>query len=151
MTDRQLRHQVITPSLAGHETTANLATWTCYLASQHPQVSRKLRLEFYDVLDGRDPVAGDLPSLKYLKAVVQESLRLYPPVWIISRKAIEEDEMGGHWPSLAGSDGRAAFLCFAIAIRTFGYQPEAPFNQSGSFITDPDGRATHPGLSSHLA
>lgn len=96
ITNRQVRDEVMTLLLAGHETTANLLTWTCYLLSRHPQVMEKVCLEFDDVLQGRDPTVEDLPALKYMKMVLQESLRMYPPVWIISRKAVQNDEIGGY-------------------------------------------------------
>jgi cytochrome P450 len=96
MTDRQLRDEVMTLMLAGHETTANLLAWACYLLSQHPTAAHKLRVELNEALGARDPVADDLSALDYTKNVLQEALRLYPPVWIISRKAIGRDEIGGY-------------------------------------------------------
>jgi cytochrome P450 len=96
LTDRELRDEVMTLMLAGHETTANLLTWSCYLLSRHPEAEQKLRNEITEVLDGRDPVFDDLPSLNYTKKVLQESLRLYPPVWIISRNAISDDVIDGY-------------------------------------------------------
>ncbi len=96
MTDRQLRDEVMTLLLAGHETTATTLTWTWYLLSKHPGAARKLRAELDVVLGGRLPGVGDLPALEYTQRVVRESMRLYPPVWVISRTAIEEDEIGGY-------------------------------------------------------
>lgn len=96
MTDRQLRDEIMTLMLAGHETTANLLTWTFYLLSQHPGVADKLRFELKEVLGERIPTVDDLSALNYTKNVLQESLRLYPPVWIISRRAIDDDEIGGY-------------------------------------------------------
>lgn len=96
MTDQQLRDEVVTLLLAGHETTANALTWTWYLLSQHPQVEERLRRELVSVLDGQPPNLDDLPRLSYTRMVVQEALRLYPPAWIISRKAEQEDEIGGY-------------------------------------------------------
>jgi cytochrome P450 len=102
MTDRQLRDEVMTLLLAGHETTATALTWTWHLLAKHPGAARKLRAELNNVLGGRLPLVGDLPALQYTRRVIQESMRLYPPVWIISRTAIEEDEIGGY-PIPAGS------------------------------------------------
>jgi len=96
MSDGQLRDEVMTLLLAGHETTENLLSWACCLISQHPSVCNKLKDELKEVLDGRDPGVGDLPSLKYTKAILQESLRLYPPVWIIRRNTINQDLIGGY-------------------------------------------------------
>jgi cytochrome P450 len=96
MTDRQLRDEVMTLLLAGHETTATALTWTWYLLSKHPGAARRLRAELNKVLGGRLPAVDDLSALDYTRRVIQESMRLYPPVWIISRTAIEEDEIGGY-------------------------------------------------------
>jgi cytochrome P450 len=96
MTDHQLRDEVMTMFLAGHETTANGLTWTWYLLSQHPEVGMKLRGELRDVLGGRAPTVDDVPRLTYTHAVISESLRLYPPVWILVRRAEEDDTLGGY-------------------------------------------------------
>jgi cytochrome P450 len=88
--------------LAGHETTATALTWTWYLLSKHPDAACKLRVELDEVLGRRVPTVEDLPALEFTRRVIQESMRLYPPVWIISRTAIEEDEIGGY-PIPAGS------------------------------------------------
>jgi cytochrome P450 len=95
MDDRQLRDEVMTMLLAGHETTANLLAWTWYLLSKNPAVARRLEEEVDRVLAGRVPTVEDLPRLDYARMVVDEVLRLYPPAWLISREAIEEDEIGG--------------------------------------------------------
>ncbi|MDR8394302.1 cytochrome P450 [Aliifodinibius sp. S!AR15-10] len=96
LTDRQIRDEVITLLLAGHETTANLLTWTLHLLSQHPGVAQKLRDELAKVLQGREPSVDDLSELQYMEMVLKESVRLYPPVWIISRKAIDNDMIDGY-------------------------------------------------------
>lgn len=96
MTDRQLRDEVMTLMLAGHETTANLLTWTCYLLSRHPTVLHQLKAELDEVLGERNPGTEDLPAMVYTQSVLKETLRLYPPVWIISRKAIDRDVIGGY-------------------------------------------------------
>ena len=95
MTDLQLRDEVMTLVLAGHETTANALSWTWALLSRHPDVERKLRAEVDAVLQGRAPTADDLPNLRYTAMVVQEAMRLYPPVWIFERQAIEADTILG--------------------------------------------------------
>jgi cytochrome P450 len=96
MTDRQLRDEVMTLFLAGHETTANALSWTWMLLSQNPQVETCLQEELEEVLKGRVPTIVDLPSLPYTAKVVKESMRLYPPAWVIGRQAIEDVEIGGH-------------------------------------------------------
>ncbi len=94
--DSQLRNETITFLLAGHETTANALTWIFYLLSQHPEVERRLAEEITTVLGGRTPTLEDVPKLAYTKMVIQESMRLYPPIWIIERRVIEEDIIGGY-------------------------------------------------------
>ena len=95
MSDRQLRDEVMTMVLAGHETTANALTWTFFLLSQHPEAGAELARELQRVLGGRPPTIGDLEALPYTEAVVKESMRLYPPVWMMARSVMERDEVGG--------------------------------------------------------
>src|SRR5258708_8337590 len=95
MTDRQLRDEVITLFLAGHETTALALSWTWWLLAQHPQAEAKLHAELDAVLGGRTPTLEDLPKLRYLDHVITESMRLYPPAWGMARLAIEDAEIGG--------------------------------------------------------
>ena len=96
MTDRQVRDEAMTIFLAGHETTANALTWTWYLLSTAPDVEATLHAEVDRVLQGRLPAIGDLPSLPYVERVVTESMRLYPPAWIIGRRAIDEYRLGDY-------------------------------------------------------
>jgi cytochrome P450 len=96
MTDEQLRDEVMTLFLAGHETTANNLAWTFWLLGRNPAVEHKARAELQAVLGDRDATAADLPRLPYLRAVVQESMRLYPPVWILARSAVEPDTIDGY-------------------------------------------------------
>jgi cytochrome P450 len=96
MSDRQLRDEVVTLFLAGHETTANALTWASYLLSTHVAVERRLRGEVDEVLQGRIPTAADLPRLPYTRMVIDETLRLYPPAWITNRRAIEADTVCGY-------------------------------------------------------
>jgi cytochrome P450 len=96
MDDQQLRDEIITMILAGHETTANLLSWTFSLLSKHPEVERRVREEARRVLGDRDPVLEDVKSLEYTKMVLEEALRLYPPAWVFERQAIAPDTLGGY-------------------------------------------------------
>jgi cytochrome P450 len=95
MTDQQVRDEAITLFLAGHETTANLLTWTWYLLSQNPQAEAKLHAEIDTVLGDRLPTFEDVAKLRYAEMVLAESMRLYPPAWILGRTALEDCEIGG--------------------------------------------------------
>jgi cytochrome P450 len=96
MTPRQVRDEVLTLLLAGHETTANALTWTWYLLARNPEAAEKLHDEVARVLGRRAPDGLDLAQLPYTRMVVEESMRLYPPAWAISRNAIGDDEIGGY-------------------------------------------------------
>ncbi len=94
MTDQQLRDEALTIFLAGHETTANALTWTWYLLSQYPAVEARLHAELDTVLAGRLPTLDDLPQLSYTEMVFAEAMRLYPPAWILGRRAINPYSVG---------------------------------------------------------
>jgi cytochrome P450 len=94
MTDQQLRDEAMTIFVAGHETTAICLAWTWYLLAQHPDVEARLVSELQSVLGGRAPDAADLSRLPYTERVVLESLRLYPPVWGVTRIALRDCEIG---------------------------------------------------------
>jgi cytochrome P450 len=97
MDDRQLRDEVATLFAAGHETTSNALSWTWYLLAQHPQVEAKLHAELDGVLAGRHPTLADLPNLPYTLQIIKESMRLYPPAWILNgRIALEDVQLGGY-------------------------------------------------------
>ena len=96
MSDTQLRDEVMTIFLAGHETTAIALGWTWLLLSRYPAIARRVRTELAEVLGGRAPGVDDLRRLVYVEQVVKESLRLFPPAWIISRCAIGADRIGGY-------------------------------------------------------
>jgi cytochrome P450 len=95
MDDRQLRDEVMTLFLAGFETTANALNWTFVLLSRHPEVDARLRRETRAALAGRPPALEDLPRLPYALAVLKESMRLFPPAWIIVRRAESDDVVCG--------------------------------------------------------
>src|ERR1700730_9495334 len=96
MSDQQLRDEVITLLLAGHETTALNLSWTWYLLAQHPEVEEKLHAELDAVLAGRAPRPADLPKLQYTDRVLRETLRLYPPAWRIFRRTEETLKVGDY-------------------------------------------------------
>ena len=111
MSDKQVRDEVMTIFIAGHETTANALTWTFYLLSQYPDVEKKLHDEIDSVLgtideNGNDvskiPTAEDIPKLQYTEKVLRESMRLYPPVWTMGRY-VENDYHVGEYTIPAGS------------------------------------------------
>ncbi|MBZ4418894.1 cytochrome P450 [Myxococcus sp. RHST-1-4] len=95
MTDEQLRDEVLTMLVAGHETTATTMSWVWALLDQHPHVEAKLHAELDAVLGGRPPTAADVPRLGYTRMVVEEAMRLYPPAYIFSRAVKEDDVIGG--------------------------------------------------------
>jgi len=96
MTDRQLRDEAMTLYLAGHETTALTLAWSWYLLSQHRRVEEKLVSEWQRVLRGVTPTAQHLQRLPYTAAVIAESMRMFPPVYVIGREATTELELGGY-------------------------------------------------------
>jgi len=98
----EVRDELLTVYLAGHETTAVSMLWTLVSLANNPAVREGVRAEVDAVLGGREPVPADLPNLPYTTAVVSESLRMYPPIWLYPRDAVAEDELDG-WPVPAGS------------------------------------------------
>jgi cytochrome P450 len=96
MSDRQLRDEVMTMFLAGHETTANALSWTWYLLARHPEIEARLHAEIDQVLAGRAPTAADVPRLTYTERVVLEAMRLYPPAFVIGREALSDFTLGGY-------------------------------------------------------
>lgn len=95
MTDIQLRDEVMTMILAGHETTANGLAWTLYLLSKHPDIGRQVAAELDRVIGADRPEISHLRDLEYTSQAMQESMRLYPPVAMIGRKAVADDVIGG--------------------------------------------------------
>jgi cytochrome P450 len=95
MTDRQLRDEVMTLLLAGHETTANALTWTWYLLSGNPDAEARWREELREVLGDRAATVEDLPALRYTEMVLAESMRLFPPAWGMGRRALRDLTLGG--------------------------------------------------------
>jgi cytochrome P450 len=96
MTDEQLRDEAMTIFLAGHETTANALTWTWYLLSQHPEIEARFHAEVDQALKGALPTAEDFPRLRYTEMVFAEAMRLYPPAWVIGRRALGDFQIDGY-------------------------------------------------------
>jgi enediyne biosynthesis protein E7 len=96
MSDLQLHDELISMIFAGHETVSTCLTWTWYLLSKHAGIEQRLQAELAEVLGGRTPTLEDIPRLTYTTMLLQESLRLYPPIWLIPRTPINDDEIGGY-------------------------------------------------------
>jgi len=96
MTDRQLRDEAMTLFLAGHETTALALSWAWALLAQHPEAEARLAEEVRSVVGSRPPTVEDLPRLRYTEHVVLETMRLYPPAFVIGREAVADCEVGGY-------------------------------------------------------
>lgn len=95
MTGPEIRNETMTLLLAGHETTANSLAWTWYLLSKYPEAARRVRAEVTAVLAGRTPTANDLERLAFTSRVYREALRLFPPIWVMERRARADDEIAG--------------------------------------------------------
>jgi cytochrome P450 len=96
LSDREIRDQLMTLFLAGHETTSHALTWTWYLLARNPEAERKLREELDAVLAGGTPGYEDLPSLPYTEQVLKEAMRLYPPAYVLARRADRDTAIGGY-------------------------------------------------------
>jgi cytochrome P450 len=138
MTDLQLRDEVMTIFLAGHETTANALTWAFYLLSQNPEAEAQLHAELDRELEGRVPGAEDLPRLRYTEQVLAESMRLYPPAWGLGRRATRDVEIGG-CPVPSGS---YALVSAFITQRDPRFYPDPLRFDPGRFA--PEARAARP-------
>ena len=113
ITDRQARDEVIGFFIAGHETVSSALTWSFYLLSQNPDCWRKLKAEVDEVLGGRTPTVADVPNLKYTEYVLLEAMRLYPPIFVLMRTALDDDVVGGyHIPK-----GSTVVLCAYVTHR----------------------------------
>ncbi len=117
MSDKQLRDEMLTLFLAGHETTANALTWTWFLLSRHPEVETKLWEELDRVLEGRAPEPVDLAKLPYTEMVIRESLRLYPPAPAVAREPVGD-------VTIAGYRIRKGSL---LSVNTYALQRDARF------------------------
>jgi cytochrome P450 len=97
MSDAQLRDEVMTIFIAGHETIANALSWSWYLLAQNPEAEARLHAEIDGVLAGRLPTTDDMSNLTYTRAVLSEAMRLYPPGWAASRRAVNDCHIGGYF------------------------------------------------------
>jgi cytochrome P450 len=95
MTDVQLRDEVLTMFIAGHESSSNALAFAFYLLSRHPECERKLRAELASVLGGKPVSPEDVPKLTYTLAVLNEAMRLYPPAWALTRMVSQDDDCKG--------------------------------------------------------
>jgi cytochrome P450 len=134
MTDRQVRDEVMTFILAGHETSAHSLAWTCWLLAEHPDIEAKLVSEIESVLGGRSPTYEDLANLKYTEAILLEAMRLYPAAWLLAREAVQDCEVAGYQIKA----GETIFMSPWVMHRDsrFFEQPEVfnPSRWSGDFI-----------------
>ena len=143
LSEKELRDQLVTLFLAGHETTSHALTWTLYLLSQNPRAERALHDELDQVLGDRDPTYEDLARLPYAEQVIHESMRLYPPVYSVARKA-HEDTSIGPYPVKAGSE---VILWIYMTHRDPRFYPEPDAFRPERFT--PEEEARRPRLS-HL-
>lgn len=96
LNSKELRDQIVTFIVAGHETVASSLTWTWWLLGSHQDVQTKLQKEVDEVLQGRAPEVKDVANLPYTRAVVDEALRIFPPGWVVSRRSLGDDVLGGY-------------------------------------------------------
>ena len=94
--EKQIRDEIVTMILAGHDTTGVALAWTFYLLARNPEAANRLREEAFEVLGDRTPTAADLPNLPYARMVLDESMRIYPPAWVLSRRSVADDVLGGY-------------------------------------------------------
>jgi cytochrome P450 len=143
MTDRQVRDEAMTLFLAGHETTANALSWAFYLLGKHPEARARLEAEVVGVLGGRRPTFADLPRLPYALAVFKEAMRLYPPAYVIARRALREVSLGGVpvkknqivMLNIIGMHRRAKYFDHPEAFRPERFLPEnEKLLQKGAYI-----------------
>jgi cytochrome P450 len=97
MSDSQLAKEILTIVIAGHETTASVLNWTWFLLSKHPKVEARMSKELDELLGGEFPALDDFPKFLYTVQVIEEALRLYPPLWLMTRKAVKDDHLGEYF------------------------------------------------------
>lgn len=119
----QIRDETMTIFLAGHETTAMALTWTWWMLAQHPQIEARLHAELATVLGSRTPSLDDVPALSFTHDVIAESMRMYPPAWVVGRRAIEDAKLG-EWTVPKGSTVIAS-QWIMHRNRRFWHEPDA--------------------------
>jgi enediyne biosynthesis protein E7 len=124
MPNRQLVNEIMTLIVAGHETTASTLNWAWYLLSQHPDAEARLSSEFGRLHTGAFPGLAELPKFAYTRQVVDETLRLYPAVWLISRRARKDDRLGDYFVPT----GTEVYIHFTLLHPA----PPRPLGGSGS-------------------
>src|SRR5262245_11206470 len=97
ISDRQIRDEVVTMFLAGHETTANALAWTWMLLGQHPEIQQRVQNEARAVLGDRQPTVADVSNLTLCQHVIREAMRLYPPAYVVGRRPTEDVTIGNHF------------------------------------------------------
>ena len=120
MSDRQIRDEVMTIFVAGHDTTANGLAWTLYLLARHPEIQDRVAGQVRSQLQGNTPGFDDFPRLQAVEHVFAEALRMYPPVWILGRKALEPYEFG----QFKVERGAVLLVCMAALHRSPAFFPE---------------------------
>lgn len=133
MSDQEIRDEALTLLMAGHESTANALAWTFYLLAKHPEVESRLRGEIETQVGERAITVDDLPHLPYLERVIKESLRLYPPAWLMGRTPFQPLEVGGH---LIQPDANLV-ICPYVSHRNPHYFPEPEMFNPDRFLTEP--------------
>ncbi len=119
ISDVDIRDEIVGMIVAGHETTATTLTWAVEALSRHPNIDRRLRAEVQEVLQGRTPTIGDAADLKYCRMVLQETMRLRPPVWTVSREALADDQVKG----VRIAAGTVVMMSPFVVHRHDGYWP----------------------------
>src|SRR6201999_2143108 len=132
MSDRQLRDEIVTLLLAGHETTALALTFSLHLLARHPRVHAALAAEIARVLEGRAVTSADLPSLPYTDAVIREAMRLYPPAWAIGREAARPCRIAG----LSLARGTQLWLAQWVVHRDARWFPDPDTFQPERWLDD---------------
>jgi len=121
MAARQIRDEVKTMVIAGHDTVTNSLSWVLHAISRHPEVEARLHDEWEAVLGGRAPALDDLPRLTYTEQVMAEAMRLHPPAWTLQRRAVESDELPG---GLRLEPGEELIISQFVSHRNPEYFPE---------------------------
>jgi cyclooctatin synthase len=138
MTDQQIHEEFMTMLTAGSETTPSAMSWTVHLLGTHPDVQRRVQREVDDVLGGAPVTPASLPALEYTRRVVTESLRLYPPVWALGRRARVDTRLGEH---LIPAGSEVLYSIYAV------HRDPAVYRDPATFDPDrwtPERRATLP-------